>query len=181
MHTSELVIPTVFDSNAHIVFSPYKQSQVTVQEPLQIQGDHSFNLFLPPAYMIGQTIAEGEFVTVSAGIHLRSMTPVAIKEFTHTNGDAILDQHILSEVGALKGVLHLELYETIVYGDRVFLIMEYCPYGDLREFINAQGPLNETHARLCMGDLVRRLQRLHRIHLIHRDLRLENVLIGSNG
>ena len=148
-----------------------------------LRGDHDFNLFVPPSYLLGPTIGEGEFATVRLAYDVRTRTHVAIKSFRPRSGEyTMLDEQILRETIAMKGLFHahiVELHEIIIYGDRVFLVMEYCPHGDLRHFINRTGALSEAHAREFLGHLVLGVKRMHRMNLIHRDLKLENLLIDS--
>ncbi len=95
----------------------------------------------------------------------------------------MVDEQILREVLAMKGLVHphiARLYEVIVYGDRVFLVMEHCPLGDLRRFINRRGSLSEQQAREFVGHMASGVKKMHRMDLIHRDLKLENLVIDSN-
>ena len=76
----------------------------------------------------------------------------------------------------MKGLRHdhiVRLYETILHGNRVFQVMEYCPYGDLRKFINQKG------SRELFGHLLLAVIKLHNNDLVHRDLKLENILLDS--
>lgn len=147
------------------------------------RGDHSFNLFLPPSYLLGPTIGNGEFAKVKLAYDLRVGVYVAIKAFSRRTGRyMMLDEQIVRETLAVKGLRHdniVRLYETVLHGNRVFQVMEYCPYGDLRKFINRKGPLSEDHSREFLGQLILAVTKLHCLDLVHRDLKLENVLLDS--
>ena len=94
----------------------------------------------------------------------------------------MLDEQIIRETLALKGLKHdniVRLYEVVLYGNRVFQVMEYCPYGDLRKFINLKGALEEGQAREFLGHLLLATTKLHDNDLVHRDLKLENILLDS--
>ena len=114
---------------------------------------------------------------------LRTGVYVAIKAFSRRSGRyMMLDEQIIRETLAMKGLRHdhiVRLYETILHGNRVFQVMEYCPYGDLRKFINQKGALGEDHAREFLGHLLLAVTKLHNSDLIHRDLKLENILLDS--
>ena len=147
------------------------------------RGDHSFNLFLPPSYLLGPTIGNGEFAKVKLAYDLRTGVYVAIKAFSRRSGRyMMLDEQIIRETLAMKGLRHdhiVRLYETVIHGTRVFQVMEYCPYGDLRKFINQKGALSEDHAREFFGHLLLAVAKLHSNDLVHRDLKLENILLDS--
>ncbi len=148
------------------------------------RGDHDFNLFIPPHYLVGPTLGRGEFASVKLAFNLRTGTNVAVKCFNQRCGTYLMvDEQILREVLAMKGLVHphiARLYEVIVYGDRVFLVMEHCPFGDLRRFINRRGSLSEQQAREFVGHMASGVKKMHRMDLIHRDLKLENLVIDSN-
>ena len=147
------------------------------------RGDHSFNLFIPPSYLLGPTIGNGEFAKVKLAYDLRTGVYVAVKTFSRRSGRyMMLDEQIIRETLAVKGLRHdhiVRQYETILHGNRVFQVMEYCPYGDLRKFINQKGALSEDHAREFFGHLMLAISKLHSVDLVHRDLKLENILLDS--
>ena len=145
------------------------------------RGDHSFNIFLPPCYIFGETIGQGKFATVKLAFDLRRGHYVAIKCFTsRSRKDMMLDDQILQEMMAMKGLVHdhiVRMNEAICYGNKVFFVMEYCPHGDLRHFINRSGPLSEGFAREFFGDICKGVQKIHGMDLVHRDLKLDNLYI----
>lgn len=154
-----------------------------VSRPLRNRGDHSFNLFVPPSYLLGPTIGNGEFAKVKLAYDLKTGVYVAIKAFNRRSGRyMMLDEQIIRETLAIKGLRHdhiVRLYETVLYGNCVFQVMEYCPYGDLRKFINQKGALSEDQAREFFGHLLLGMTKLHNSDLVHRDLKLENILLDA--
>lgn len=158
-------------------------STTNIQPLLRNRGDHSFNLFVPPSYLLGPTIGNGEFAKVRLAYDLKTGIYVAIKTFNRRSGRyMMLDEQIIRETLAMKGLRHVHivrLYETVLYGNHVFQVMEYCPYGDLRKFINQKGALSEDHAREFFGHLLLGMNKLHSSDLVHRDLKLENILLDA--
>ena len=150
----------------------------------RFRGDHRFDLFLPPSYLFGHSLGDGEFATVRLAYNLRTHSYVAIKCFKPRSGQyMMLDEQIMREMMATKGLIHdhiIRTYEAILYGNRVFLVMEYCPYGDLRKYINRIGALEEPTARRFFGQLCLGVQKMHSVDLVHRDLKLENIMIDVN-
>ena len=147
------------------------------------RGDHDFNLFVPPGYLLGPIIGDGEFATVRLSYNLRNGESVAIKCFSPRSGEyRMLDEQIVREVAGMKGLIHdhlVRLHEVIIRGNRIFLVMEHCQYGDLRNFINNQGVLSEDQAREFFGHLILGVRKMHSVNLVHRDLKLENLLIDG--
>ena len=133
--------------------------------------------------MLGPTVGDGEFATVRLAYDLRNGDTVAIKCFSPRTGEyRMLDEQIIREVAGLKGLVHehlVQLHEVIIHGHRVFLVMEYCRRGDLRQLINSEGALSENQAREFFGDLLLGVRKMHSINLMHRDLKLENMLIDN--
>ena len=149
----------------------------------ELRGNHEFNLFLPPSYIFGGKIGEGEFASVRIAYDMRTGIHVAIKCFQARSGEyRMLDEQIMREMMAMKGLTHehiVRTYEAILYGNRVFLVMEYCAVGDLRRYINSGGALSENQAREFFGHMCLGLKKMHSVDLVHRDLKLENILIDA--
>ena len=147
------------------------------------RGAHDFNCFVPPHYIIGPTVGDGEFAVVKLAYDMKTEKTVALKCFNQRNGRyTITDEQIKRETLALKGLMHehiVRLHEAIVYGERTFLVLEYAPNGDLRTFINRNGPLSEFQAREFFGHLTLGISKIHNHNLVHRDLKLENLLLDA--
>lgn len=59
-----------------------------------------------------------------------------------------------------------------------YIVMEYCPFGTLRERIDNGMPLDEIHRYAC--DILAGLSVLHKHGKCHRDLKPENVLMDKD-
>ncbi len=62
-------------------------------------------------------------------------------------------------------------------GDTRFLVMEFIRGGDLRQWIDKRGTLDETSSLEIIGDLCRALVSAHAKGMIHRDIKPENILL----
>jgi len=65
--------------------------------------------------------------------------------------------------------------------DYLYLVMEYLPGGDLMSLLMANDILPEEQAKLYAAEMVLAIEDIHKLHCIHRDIKPDNVLIGSDG
>lgn len=65
--------------------------------------------------------------------------------------------------------------------DRSFIVMEYIPGSNLREFIDRNGPPPPEVAALIGVQICNALSHAHKHGVIHRDLKPENVMISESG
>ena len=67
----------------------------------------------------------------------------------------------------------------------MYLVMEYCPGGELFDIISAkgdkEGTFNESEASAIMEKLFRAINHCHSYNIAHRDIKPENIMIGDNG
>ena len=64
---------------------------------------------------------------------------------------------------------------------KLFLILDYCPGGDLGQLIRREGYLEEEVAKVYMAEILLALEDLHNSDIIFRDLKPDNVVIGKDG
>jgi ankyrin repeat protein/tRNA A-37 threonylcarbamoyl transferase component Bud32 len=64
---------------------------------------------------------------------------------------------------------------------KLFLILDYCPGGDLGQLIQREGYLSEEQAKVYMAEVLLALEDLHSSDIIFRDLKPDNVVIDHNG
>jgi serine/threonine protein kinase len=63
-----------------------------------------------------------------------------------------------------------------------YLVLEYCPQGDLYEAIRlGRGPLETEHVRRFMLQLISAVDHMHTHGLYHRDIKPENIFLTKDG
>ena len=65
-----------------------------------------------------------------------------------------------------------------VVNDKNYLILEYCPKGDLFKYIRLR-KLNEKQAKFIFKKIIIGVQALHGAGIYHADLKLENILLDQ--
>lgn len=63
----------------------------------------------------------------------------------------------------------------------MFLILEYCPGGDLGSVLNKERRFSEDRARMYMTEIILALEDLHKRDIIFRDLKPDNVVLDGDG
>ncbi|CAK7207418.1 cAMP-dependent protein kinase catalytic subunit [Sporothrix eucalyptigena] len=133
----------------------------------------------------------GSFGMVFMARQLSTGHNVAIKCLTKKSAadEAGMDFAIddKSEELALHGRLGrhpniVNLVESFETESHVYLVLEFCPRGDLYEAIrNGQGPLETEHVRRFMLELVDAVEYIHSKGVYHRDIKPENIFLSQSG
>ncbi|KAG0661952.1 serine/threonine-protein kinase KIN2 [Maudiozyma exigua] len=74
-----------------------------------------------------------------------------------------------------------ELYEWHILSNHYYLIFEYVSGGQLLDYIIQNGLLSERKSREFARTIGSVLLYLHKNNIVHRDLKIENIMIGDNG
>ncbi|CAG9329835.1 unnamed protein product [Blepharisma stoltei] len=65
--------------------------------------------------------------------------------------------------------------------DKLFLILDYCPGGDLTSYIIKEKKFDEKRARIYLCEILLALEELHKRDIIYRDLKPDNVVLDAQG
>ena len=95
-----------------------------------------------------------------------------------------LVKYALTERNVMTIVKHtfiVSLWYAFQTQSKLYLILDYCPGGTLKNVLMSRGSLDESLARVYLSEIVLALEELHRNGVIYRDLKPENVAIASDG
>ncbi|XP_051551165.1 NUAK family SNF1-like kinase 2 [Myxocyprinus asiaticus] len=131
-----------------------------------------------------ETLGKGTYGRVKKATD-RSGRTVAIKSI---HKDKIKDEqdwiHIRREIEIMSSLSHphiISIYEVFENKDKIVIVMEYASKGDLYDYISDRQTITETEARHFFRQIVSAVHYCHRNGIVHRDLKLENILLDSNG
>lgn len=65
--------------------------------------------------------------------------------------------------------------------DKLFLLLDYCPGGDLSRLLKRERRFTEERARLYTAQILLAIQYLHKRDIIYRDLKPDNVVVDADG
>lgn len=115
--------------------------------------------------------------------HILTGETVAIKIMDKRNLGKDLPR-IRREILALKQLHHAfisRLYQVIETETKFYLVVEYCPGGELFDYIVDRNRLTDKEARKYMRQLLSALGYIHSMGYCHRDLKPENILLTKGG
>lgn len=136
-------------------------------------------------FEIMQQIGSGAFSRVHVAHHIPTNNYAAVKVINLSQMKDAEYVAMLREISVFMQVDHpniCHLYRTSTCRDFLLFFMEYVPCGTLLDLVNQKKGLSEGEAQHYFIQLFSAVRHLHMFHfLVHRDLKLENVLIGKKG
>jgi serine/threonine protein kinase len=73
------------------------------------------------------------------------------------------------------------LHYAFQTANQLFLILEYCPGGDLSLYLKENKRFSEYAAKLYLAEIVLAIEELHTHNIIYRDLKPSNIVLDSAG
>lgn len=128
-----------------------------------------------------EQIGKGAYSTVYKAYHNDLSKIFAVKEINISIHKKNIER-FREEIFLMNKFNHqniLKLYETIEDDNYIYLILEYCENGDLKNFLNKR-PMKEKNVRKFMKQIVSGLQYLNNKNVYHRDLKPQNILLTQD-
>jgi WD40 repeat protein len=133
-------------------------------------------------YRLLRLLGQGGFADVYLGEHLYLQTLAAIK-ILHTHLASDDSERFVNEARTIARLTHPYIVRVLDFGieDHLpFLVMEYAPYGTLRQRYPKGSRLPLVEIMPYAVHVANALQYAHSNKLIHRDVKPENMLVNPN-
>jgi len=175
---------------AMIVWEDFSDLSEKMDVYLQLQRHLKQNPIELRDWALKEVLHNSETSTVYHALSLTSpIMPVgksvAIKSFKY-KPQSLTTKNIKQFVSQINQGPHLnglvEIYEAGVTTNAFYLVMEYLNKGTLRQALNGCGnKLPLVHALSWFQEIVVALDAVHQKGLIHHDLKIDNILLRSDG
>jgi len=135
-------------------------------------------------FEISKEIGKGKFGHVYLARERQSKFVVALKVIHKRFINANMIDQLRREIEIHAHLRHeniLRLYGYFHDQDRVYLVLEYAPGGDLYKELHRDGVLSNDVAVNYVTQITAGISYLHSKSVIHRDIKPENLLMDSKG
>jgi len=133
-------------------------------------------------YELHDTIGTGGFAKVKLATHVVTGDKVAVKIMEKKQLGEDLPR-IRLEIAAMKVLRHqniCKLLQVIETETKIFMVLEYCPGGELFDYIVDRDRLCERESRAFFRQIAAGVAYIHESGYAHRDLKPENILIDED-
>ena len=93
-------------------------------------------------------------------------------------------KYAIAEVRVLKNLssVHInKLYYAFQTMKNLYLILEFCPNGDLSTHLQERNRFTESVAGFYIAEVILSIEYLHQRDIVYRDLKPENILVDALG
>ncbi|MEN2496445.1 MAG: Serine/threonine-protein kinase plk4 [Marteilia pararefringens] len=141
-------------------------------------------------YQIGKLIGKGSSGKVYSATNLKSGEIVAIKVIEKNNKQVENKSDVEAKIVRIRREVeihhrlrHLNIVELINFfedSNFVYLIMQFCEFGDLSYFLKINHPLENDLIRYLFRQIINGILYLHSNGIMHRDISMSNILISKD-
>jgi len=106
---------------------------------------------------------------------IEKVVAIKLKQQVHVHNE----KEVLTEVGDHPFVVSLA--DAFQNKDSLFMVLQYCPGGEMFTILRRGRRFKEDQARLYTAQVVLALEHLHSKGIVYRDMKPENLLISAEG
>ena len=157
-----------------------KKAKARLARPSLLSTTANYKDFVPL-----RLLGRGSFGEVYLARKRGSMEYFAMKVLRK---DQICEQNLKRYVMTERNILSYIKHPFIVSSryafqtpEKLILILDYCPGGDLAQVLEKEGKLEESKAKMYVAEILLALEELHSNGVIYRDLKPENVVLDASG
>ncbi|CAD8066782.1 unnamed protein product [Paramecium sonneborni] len=147
--------------------------------------DVSVNVSSPEGYIFHKLLGKGSFGEVYFATRKLDGEQYAIKTLCKERVLAKnLTRYAQTEKNVLSVMKHpfiVRLHAAFQNSSKLFMVLDFCPGGDLGNLLTKHVKLNEDVARFYICEIILALESLHKNCIIFRDLKPDNVVLDSKG
>lgn len=137
------------------------------------------------SYVFRGTIGEGAFSIVKLAVNEETQYYFACKIVPKTRLQHGNLQHRFEEEIRINQQMHnpgiVNIYDILKDNFNFYIMMEFCPHGELFQFIVDRKRVSEDDSKPLIKQLLETLDYIHKMNVAHRDLKPENILIDQLG
>lgn len=137
------------------------------------------------SFMLLQQVGKGSFGEVFLVKKIDSGQMFAMKVLSkekiigkNLTSYAMTERKVLSRI---KHPFMVSLHYAFQTSESLFLILDYCPGGDLSRHLMVEKRFGEARARVYLCEIVLALEELHKGDIIFRDLKPDNIVLDHEG
>lgn len=138
---------------------------------------------LKSRFTVIRKLGKGTYGKVQLAVNKETGQEVAIKTIKKTKIENEQDlQRVRREIQIMSSIEHphiIHIYEVFENKDKIVLIMQYAPGGELYEYVSQSRALDDAEARRLFRQIATAIYYCHQNKICHRDLKLENILLDE--